>query len=45
MAYNEFTWSKVKQDFGLIAVEGVRFFPEVELCQPSSLLEKQLEGF
>ncbi len=43
MAYNEFTWSKVKQDFGLTAVEGVRFFPEIELYQPSNLLEKQLE--
>jgi hypothetical protein len=43
MAYNEFTWSKTKQDFGLTAIEGVRFFPEIELYQPSSLLKKQLE--
>jgi hypothetical protein len=34
MAYNEFTWSKVKQDFGLTAIEGVRFFPEVEFSLP-----------
>ncbi len=43
MAYNEFTWSKAKQDFGLTAVEGVRFFPAIAPVAPSKLLEQQLE--
>lgn len=42
MAYNEFTWSKARQDFGLTAIEGTRFFPEVEPVAPSDLLRMLL---
>ncbi len=38
MAYNDFTWSKVRQDFGLTAIEGRRFFGEIEPVAPSDLL-------
>jgi hypothetical protein len=43
MAYNEFTWSKAKQDFGLTAIEDGRFFPAIDPIAPSKLLEQQLE--
>ena len=38
MAYNEFTWSKARLDFGLTAIEGTRFFGEIEPVAPSDLL-------
>jgi hypothetical protein len=43
MAYNEFTWLKAKQDFGLTAIEGGRFLPTIEPIPPSSLLHQYLE--
>ena len=38
MAYSDFTLRKVKQSFGLTAVEGGRFLPEVEPIAPSPIL-------
>jgi hypothetical protein len=38
MAYSDFTLRKVKQSFGLTAVEGGRFLPEVEPIAPSAIL-------
>lgn len=43
MPYSQFTFSKVKQDFGLTTVEGDRFFPVVEPIPPSSKLQAILE--
>ncbi|MEO1561136.1 MAG: hypothetical protein AAFS12_16440 [Cyanobacteria bacterium J06632_19] len=44
MPYSQFTIDKVKQDFGLRTVEGVRFFPEsVEPISPSPRLKGVLE--
>jgi hypothetical protein len=43
MAYSDFTLRKVKQSFGLTAVEGGRFLPEVEPIAPSSILAGLLE--
>lgn len=43
MAYRDFTLRKVKQSFGLIAVEGGRFLPEVEPIAPSPILAGLLE--
>jgi hypothetical protein len=43
MAYSDFTLRKVKQSFGLTAVEGGRFLPEVEPIAPSPLLAGLLE--
>ncbi|RUT01378.1 hypothetical protein DSM106972_069290 [Dulcicalothrix desertica PCC 7102] len=37
MAYNEFTWGKARQDFGLTAIEGTRFFGEIEPVAPSEM--------
>jgi hypothetical protein len=38
MAYSDFTFRRVKQDFGLTTVEGGRFLPEVEPITPSLVL-------
>ncbi len=38
MAYSDFTFRRVKQDFGLSTVEGGRFLPEVEPITPSLVL-------
>jgi len=43
MAYSDFTLRKVKQSFGLTAVEGGRFLPEVEPIAPSAILAGLLE--
>ena len=44
MAYRDFTTlRKVKQSFGLTAVEGGRFLPEVEPIAPSAILAGLLE--
>jgi len=43
MAYSDFTLRKVKQSFGLTAVEGGRFLPEVEPITPSPILAGLLE--
>jgi hypothetical protein len=43
MAYSDFTLRKVKQSFGLTAVEGGRFLPEVEPIAPSPILAGLLE--
>lgn len=43
MSYPEFTWSKAKQDFNLKTIEGERFFSEVPIIQPSSLLQETLK--
>jgi len=43
MAYSDFTLRKVKQSFGLTAVEGGRFLPEVEPIAPSAILVGLLE--
>ncbi len=42
MSYSQFSLSKVKQDFGLTTVEGVRFFPEIPPIEPSSRLSQTL---
>ena len=44
MAYSDFTLRKVKQSFGLTAVEGGRFLPEVEPIAPSPILAGLLEN-
>ena len=43
MAYSDFTLRKVKQSFGLTAVEGGRFLPEVEPIAPSPIFAGLLE--
>ncbi|MBD2608575.1 hypothetical protein H6G81_29660 [Scytonema hofmannii FACHB-248] len=44
MPYSQFTIGKVKQDFQLTTVEGVRFFPDsIESVTPSSRLQAILE--
>ncbi|HAX88260.1 MAG TPA: hypothetical protein DCY91_18820 [Cyanobacteria bacterium UBA11370] len=44
MPYSQFTIEKVKQDFHLTTVEGVRFFPDtLELIAPSPRLQGILE--
>ncbi|GEM_PF-3363278 len=44
MPYSQFTIDKVKQDFRLSTVEGVRFFPDsIEPITPSSRLQSILE--
>lgn len=44
MPYSQFTIDKVKQDFGLKTVEGVRFLPDsVEIIAPSPRLQGVLE--
>ena len=43
MVYSDFTLRKVKQSFGLTAVEGGRFLPEVEPIAPSAILAGLLE--
>ncbi|MEO1373164.1 MAG: hypothetical protein AAFW70_02325 [Cyanobacteria bacterium J06635_10] len=44
MPYSQFTIDRVKQDFGLKIVEGVRFFPDsIEIINPSSRLQNILE--
>lgn len=44
MPYSQFTIEKVKQDFHLNTVEGVRFFPDsLESVQPSARLQAILE--
>ena len=43
MVYSDFTLRKVKQSFGLTAVEGGRFLPEVEPIAPSPILAGLLE--
>ena len=43
MAYSDFTLRKVKQSFGLTAIEGGRFLPEVEPTAPSPILAGLLE--
>jgi hypothetical protein len=43
MAYSDFTLRKVKQSFGLTAVEGGRFLPEIEPIAPSAILAGLLE--
>ncbi|MGD1911766.1 MAG: hypothetical protein ACFB2X_13170, partial [Rivularia sp. (in: cyanobacteria)] len=42
--YSQFTIDRVKQDFGLKTVEGVRFLPDsIEIINPSSRLQNILE--
>ncbi|WP_427162282.1 hypothetical protein ACQFX9_12365 [Aliinostoc sp. HNIBRCY26] len=44
MPYSQFTIERVKQDFQLNTVEGVRFFPgTIETIQPSPRLQAILE--
>jgi len=44
MPYSQFTLTQVKQDFQLVTVEGVRFFPStIEPISPSPKLEAILE--
>lgn len=44
MLYGQFTIDRVKQDFHLNTIEGVRFFPDsIELVTPSSRLQGILE--
>ena len=44
MPYSQFTIDRVKQDFGLKTVEGVRFLPDsIEIINPSSRLQNILE--
>ena len=42
MSYREFSLSKVKQDFSLTTIEGVRFFPDIPHLAPSYLLTETL---
>ena len=42
MAYSQFSLSKVKQEFSLTTVEGVRFFPDIPPIDPSRLLTETL---
>jgi hypothetical protein len=42
MSYREFTWSSVKEKFGLTAIEGGRFFPIIEPIEPSPWLQETL---
>lgn len=42
MSYSQFSLGKVKQDFGLTTVEGVRFFPDIVPVEPSQLLTEIL---
>lgn len=43
MSYRDFTWAKVKQDFGLQTVEAGRFLPPTEPVVPTPLLKMELE--
>jgi hypothetical protein len=43
MAYSDFTLRKVKQEFGLITVEGGRFLPLTDAIAPSEMLHTLLE--
>ncbi|GAA6619251.1 hypothetical protein [Scytonema sp. NUACC26] len=43
MPYSNFTFAKAKKDFNLIAVEGGRFLPQVEMISPSTKLQAALE--
>lgn len=44
MPYNQFdSIGKVKSAFGISTVEGVRFFPQISPCEPSSTLTEFLE--
>ena len=43
MSYKDFTWSKVKQDFGIQTVEAGRFLPPTESVQPTELLTLELK--
>jgi hypothetical protein len=44
MPYSQFTTiTKVKEAFNLTTVEGIRFFPEIEPIQPSTVLKTLLE--
>jgi putative heme iron utilization protein len=44
MPYSQFTIEKVKKDFQLTTVEGIRFFPDsIESVTPSSRLQAILE--
>ena len=42
MSYREFTWSSVKEKFGLTAIEGGRFLPEIPEIEPSAWLQETL---
>lgn len=42
MSYSQFSLSKVKQDFSLTTIEGVRFFPDIPPLEPSHLLTEIL---
>lgn len=42
MFYSQFSLSKVKQDFSLMTVEEVRFFPDIPPVEPSQLLTEIL---
>ena len=44
MPYSQFTTiTKVKEAFNLTTVEGIRFLPEIEPIQPSTVLKTLLE--
>ncbi len=44
MPYSQFSFSKAKEDFQLVTVEGERFFPdEIEVITPSPTLQAILE--
>lgn len=43
MAYSDFSISRVKQEFGLVTIEGKRFLPDLEPIAPSSALQTFLE--
>jgi hypothetical protein len=43
MSYKDFTWSKVKADFDLRAIEGQRFFPDIPSSPPSPWLQTTLD--
>ncbi|BAY93889.1 MULTISPECIES: hypothetical protein [unclassified Tolypothrix] len=42
MSYSDFSLSKVKRDFNLTTVEGVRFLPETQPIEPSPYLKEAL---
>jgi hypothetical protein len=42
MAYRDFTWAKVKKDFGLTTIENMPFLPNTPTIAPSSILQETL---
>jgi hypothetical protein len=42
MPYSSFTLRQVKQDFGIITIEGSRFLPSIPAVAPSDYLQEAL---